>query len=219
MKYLKPIKEKIWVLGIVLLIIAILPLSRVYFISTVAQNIFYAVDIILTILTIFILPRQYPVRIHHGFLFLINLLLIIGVFLNYFIAVPLLLIFPLFWSKKSHWAFKIFSVASYVLLILLVMLVLFVDQIFSSTKTLMQVDSPNNKYILEVISIDDGALGGATNVRISKKYFNTFKREETTFTGGYGKAKEVKWLNNARIKIDEKILDINLDARFSEFDK
>ena len=99
------------------------------------------------------------------------------------------------------------------------MLFLFVDQVFSSTKTLNRLDSPNNKYMLEVISIDDGALGGATNVIISKKYFNTFKREKTTFTGRYGEAQEVKWLDNSRINIDGKILDINLNARFSEFAK
>lgn len=164
----KIIKEKAWVLGIVILICTILTLNRVYFISNVAQNIYYGIYIVLLIITILTVRKQYDLRIHHGVFIIFNFLVIFVAYLDHFIALPLILIFPLLCAKNCHIVFKIFSALSYILLLVMMSLTLFVRLFFTSKTLVKTINSPNNKQQIEVYSIDQGALGGSTRVDLVK---------------------------------------------------
>jgi hypothetical protein len=200
----KVIQDKIWILGIVLLICSAMTLDNFYFISKVAQNIYYGISFILYIITIIIIRKHYSPSIHHGFLILLNLLLIYVAYLNHIIALPFLLLFPLFYSKKSHWIYKLLSSISYLLLIFIMLSILFVRLIFTSTTLVKTIASPNNKQMAVVYSINEGALGGATDVNLAEKYCFIFKKNRLIYTGGYGEANRVKWIDNNHIQIDSK---------------
>lgn len=214
MQLKKMIHEKIWVLGIVLLICSVLTLNSIYFISNVVQNIYYGIYVVLSIITIVIIHQQNSFKIHHGFFVLFNLLLIYITYVT-FIAVPLfmifpsLLIFPLLCSEKSHGIFKFFSTLSYILLLIIMLLFLFVRVIFTSVTLVKTVDSPNNKQIIEVYSIDNGAVGGSTRVYLAEKHYYLFKRNRFIYSGHYGEGEGVvKWIDTNHVQIDSKTLDI-----------
>lgn len=209
--YLKKIiEEKIWLLGIILLISGLLTLNRVYFISNTAQNIYYGIYVILSIITILIIHKQYNLRIHHGVFILLNLLVILAAYLNHFIAMPLLFMFPLLCSKKTHVIFKFFSAISYVLLLVMVSLTLFVRLVFTSTTLVKTVNSPNNKQQIEVYSIDQGALGGSTRVDLAKKYCYMFKKNQRIYLGDYGEDRNIRWIDSNHLQIGSKIIDVTL---------
>lgn len=208
------IHEKIWILGIVLLICSVLTLNSFYFISNVVQNIYYGVYVVLSIITILIIHKHNSSKIHHGFFILFNLLLIYITYVT-FIAIPLfmifpsLLIFPLFYSKDTHGIFKFLSVFSYTLLLIIMFLLLFVRLIFTSETLVKSVDSPNNKQMIEVYSINNGAVGGSTRVYLAQKYSNLFKENRLIYTGIYGEGNDiVKWIDKNHLQIDSKTIDI-----------
>lgn len=208
--YLKKIlREKIWIPGIVLLICGVLTLNRFYFISDAAQNIYYVIYSVLSIITIGVIFKEHSLRIHHGFFILLNLLLIYVAFLNHFIALPLLLVFPLLSLRKSHWIFKVFSSISYILLLFAMLITLFVRLFFSSTTLVKTADSPNKKQMIEVYSVDEGALGGSTYVHLADKYFRIFKKNRLIYSTGYGEANDVKWIDSSHVQIDGRIIDIS----------
>jgi hypothetical protein len=164
----------------------------------------------LSLITIIIIRKHYSLGINHCFFIFFNLILIYVIYLNYSIAVPLfvifpsLLIFPLFYSKKSHWIFKFLSTFSYILLLL----TLFLRLIFTSITLVKTVDSPNNKQIIEVYSINNGAVGGSTHVYLAKKYCYIFKKNRIIYSGDYGEASDVKWINSNCVQIDSKSINI-----------
>lgn len=210
MDFKKIIEEKIWVLGIVLLICSILTLNRVYFISNAAQNIYYGIYVILSTITILIIREQYTLRIHHSLFIIFNLLIIFIAYLDHFIAMPLLFMFPLLCSKKSHGIFKFLSAISYVLLLVMMSLTLFVRSFFTSTTLVKIVNSPNNKHQIEVYSIDQGALGGSTRVDLARKYCYIFKKNQRIYLGHYGEGSDVTWIDSNHVKIKSKIINISL---------
>jgi hypothetical protein len=187
----KLIYEKIWILGIVLLICSVLTLNSFYFISNVVQNIYYGIYVVLSVITILIIRKQYSLEIHNGFFILFNLLVIYIAYITFtdvplFMVFPSLLIFPLFCSKKSHGIFKVFSTISYILLLIAMVLLLFMRVIFTSVTLEKTVDSPNNKQIIEVYSINNGAVGGYTRVYLAQKHYYLFKKNRFIYTGYYG---------------------------------
>lgn len=203
------IKGKFWIiLGILLLISAVLSLNNFFFISSTAQIIYYVLYVVFVIITAVILHKNYSLKVHHIFFILFNLLLIYVAYLNHFIAFPLLLLFPLFCSQKSHLGFKIFSVISYILLIAAMSLALFMRLIFTATNTAKVIDSPDNKHMIAVYSIDEGALGGSTQIKLADKYFNIFKHERLIYSGGYGEADDIRWAGNSHIEFDKETVDI-----------
>lgn len=203
------IKGKFWIiLGIVLLISGMLTLCSFFLISSTAQTVFYILYVVLTIIAAVVLHKNYSLRVHHIFFILFNLLLIYVTYLNHFIAFPLLLLFPLFCSQKPHFVFKIFSVISYALLIIVMSLAMFIRLIFTATNTARVIDSPDDKYIISVYSIDEGALGGATQIKLAEKYFNIFKHERLIYSGDFGEAEDIKWIDNSHIEFDKKTIDI-----------
>lgn len=204
----KSIQERIWILEVVLLVCSILTLNNFFFISDVMQNIYYGLYVVLSITTILIIHKYYNLSVHHGLFILFNLLLIYITYLNHFIALPFVLVFPLFCSRKSHGVFKFFSTVSYILLIILMFLTLFVRLIFTSTTLVKRVDSPNNKQMIEVYSIDEGALGGSTQVRLAQKYSYIFKKSRLIYSGHYGEANVVKWVDSKHVQIDGKDIDV-----------
>jgi len=206
--------EKIWILGIVLLICSVFTLNSFYFISNVVQNIYYGIFVALSIITLVIVHQHNSLKIHHGFFVLFNLLLIYITYVT-FITVPLfmifpsLLIFPLLSSKNSHWIFKFFSNLSYILLLIIMFLCLFARVVFTSVTLVKTVDSPNNEQIIEVYSIDNGAVGGSTRVYLADKYCYIFKKNKLIYTGHYGEGEAVvKWKDINHVQIDSKIIDI-----------
>ena len=210
----KLIYEKIWIVVILLLICSVLTLNSFYFISNIVQNIYYGIYVVLSVITILIIRKHYSLKINHGFFILFNLLLIYIAYVT-FIAVPLfmvfpsLLIFPLFCSEKSHGIFKFFSTISYILLLIAMFLLLFVRVIFTSVTLYKTVDSPNNKQIIEVYSIDNGAVGGSTRVYLAEKYCYLFKKNRFIYSGHYGEGEDViKWKDINHVQIDSKIIDI-----------
>ncbi|MGH4140567.1 DUF5412 family protein [Clostridium sp.] len=214
MNFKNLISEKIWIIGIALLISSVLSLNSFYFISNIAQNIYYGIYVILSIITIVIIRKNYSLRIHHGFFILFNLLLIYITYVT-FIVVPLffifpsLLLFPLFSSEKSHTISKFFSTLSYSLLLIAMLFFLVVRLIFTSVKLVKTVDSPSNKQMIEVYSIDNGAVGGSTRVYIAEKYFYLFKKNTFIYSGNYGDGNDiVKWIDSNHVQIDSKTIDI-----------
>ncbi|MCJ7687822.1 MAG: DUF5412 family protein [Clostridiaceae bacterium] len=210
----KLIYEKIWIVGIVLLICSVLTLNSFYFISNVVQNIYYGIYVILSVITILIIRKHYSLKIHHGFFIVFNLLLIYIAYVT-FIAVPLfmvfpsLLIFPLFCTENSQGIFKFFSIISYILLLIAMLLFLFVSLIFTSVTLDKTVDSPNNKQMIEVYSINNGAVGGSTRVYLAEKYCYLFKKNRFIYSGHYGEGNDVvEWIGSNHVQIDSKIIDI-----------
>jgi hypothetical protein len=214
MDFKKLIYEKTWILGIVLLICSALTINSFYFISNVAQNIYYGIYVVLSIITIVIIRKHYSLSIHHGFFILFNLLLIYIAYLTFivvplFLIFPSLLMFPLFCSEKSHGIFKFFSTLSYILLLIIMFFFLLVRLIFTSVKLVATVDSPNNKQIIEVYSIDNGAVGGSTHVYLAERYCCLFKKNRLIYSGHYGEGEDVvKWIDINHVQIDSKIIDI-----------
>ncbi|MBW9159687.1 DUF5412 family protein [Clostridium tagluense] len=206
----KLIYEKIWILGIVLLICSVFTLNGFYFISNVVQNIYYGIYAILSIITILIIRKHNSLKIHHGFFILFNLLLIYITYVTFiveplFMIFPSLLIFPLFCSEKSHGIFKFFSAFSYILLLIII----FVGLIFTSVTLDKSVDSPNNKQMIEVYSISNGAIGGSTRVYLAEKYCYLFKKNRLVYTGQYGEGNDiVKWIDSNHVQIDSKTIYI-----------
>lgn len=216
--YLKKlIYEKIWIFGIVLLICSVLTLDSFYFISNVAQNIYYGMYVVLSIIIIIIIRNHYSLNIHQGFFILFNLLLIYITYVTYirnftsvplFLMFPSLMVFPLFCSKKSHAIFRFFSTLSYILLLIIILITLFVRLIFTSITLVKTVNSPNNKQIIEVYSINNGAVGGSTNIYLAKKYCYIFKRNKLIYNGDYEEDNYVKWIDSNRVQIDNKTINI-----------
>jgi hypothetical protein len=71
------------------------------------------------------------------------------------------------------------------------------------------VDSPNNKQMIQVYSINEGALGGATDVKLAEKYLCVFKKSRTIYYGRYGEDKDVKWIDMNHVQIDSSTIDIS----------
>ena len=206
--------EKTWILGIVILICSVLSLNSFYFISNIVQNIYYGIYVALSIITIVIVHQHNSLKIHHGFFILFNMLLIYITYVT-FIAVPLfmifpsLLIFPLLCSENSHGIFKFFSTLSYIMLLIFMLLNLFARVIFTSVTLVKSVDSSNNKQIIEVYSIDNGAVGGSTRVYLAEKYCYLFKKNRLIYSGHYGEGEDVvKWKGINHVQIDMKTIDI-----------
>ncbi|MGH4141152.1 DUF5412 family protein [Clostridium sp.] len=206
----KLIYEKIWILGIVLLICSVFTLNSFYFISNVVQNIYYGIHVVLSIITILIIHKHNSFKIHHGLFILFNLLLIYILYETFipvtlFVIFPSLLIFPLFCSEKSHRIFKFLSNFSYIL----ILIILFVGLIFTDATLVKLVDSPNNKQMIEVYSINNGAVGGSTRVYLAEKYCYLFKKNRLIYTGHYGEGNDVvKWIDSNHVQIDSKTIDI-----------
>jgi len=216
--YLKKlIQEKIWLLGIVLLICSALTLNSFYFISNVAQNIYYGIYVVLSIITIATIRKHYPSKIHHSFFILFNMFLMYinyVTYLNHFTTIslffifPSLLIFPLFCSEHSNRIFKFLSISSYILLLIIMLFTLFVKLIFTSITLVKTVDSPNNKQIIEVYSVNNGAVGGSTHVYLEEKFLYIFKKNRLIYSGDYGEGNNVKWIDINHIQIDSKTIEI-----------
>nr|WP_291644190.1 DUF5412 family protein [Clostridium sp.] len=200
------------------MICSVLTLNSFYFISNVAQNIYYVIYVVLSIITILIIRKHNSLKIHHGFFILFNLLLIyIAIYITYvtfidgplFIIFPSILIFPLLCSKDTHGLFKFFSAFSYTLLLIIMFLLLFVRLIFTSATLEKSVDSPNNKQMIEVYFINNGAVGGSTRVYLAEKYCYLFKKNRHIYTGNYGEGNDiVKWIDSNHVQIDSKTIDI-----------
>ncbi|WP_343771020.1 DUF5412 family protein [Clostridium malenominatum] len=148
-------------------------------------------------------------RFNHGVLTLITILIIGIVILNNIIALPFLLIYPLFYSRKSKTFAKILSGLLYSFLIFIFLFSAFVKLIFSSNKLLLQKSSPNKKYNIVVIDNDQGALGGNTIVELEKIYFNSIKKQRIVYIDRWGKSLEIEWIDNENVKIDENIINVN----------
>jgi hypothetical protein len=81
---------------------------------------------------------------------------------------------------------------------------------FTSTTLVKSEDSPNNKQMIEVYSIDQGALGGSTDVYLADKYCYIFKRNRIIYSGGYGEVNEVRWIDSNHVQIDNRSINITL---------
>ncbi|MGH4118238.1 DUF5412 family protein [Clostridium sp.] len=88
-------------------------------------------------------------------------------------------------------------------------LLLFVRLIFTSVTLDKSVNSPNNKQMIEVYSINNGAVGGSTRVYLAEKYFYLFKKNRLIYIGHYGAGNNiVKWIDSNHVQIDSKTIDI-----------
>lgn len=190
-----------------LLICGLLTLNSFYFISNVVQNIYYGTYVVLSIVTILIIRKHNSFKIHHAFFIVFNFLVIYVAYVTFsavplFMVFPSLLIFPLYCFKDTRGIFKLFSTISYILLLIAMVLLLFVRLIFTSVTLDKRVDSPNNKQMIEVYSINNGAVGGSTRVYL-------FKKSRLIYTGHYGEGNDiVKWIDSNHVQIDSKTIDI-----------
>lgn len=71
------------------------------------------------------------------------------------------------------------------------------------------VESPDGKYVAEIIESDHGALGGGTlvNVRTKKPYLNTLffkvsKKAETVYRGEWGERPIIYWKNENCVTVN-----------------
>ena len=119
-----------------------------------------------------------------------------------------IMVYMLFCCEKSHGIFKFFSAFSYILLLIIMLLALFVRLIFTSITLVKMVDSPNNKQMIEVYSIDNGAVGGSTHVYLSEKYCYLFKKNRLIYSCHYGDGNDVKWIDSNHVQIDSKNIAI-----------
>lgn len=88
-------------------------------------------------------------------------------------------------------------------------LLLFVRLIFTSITLDKSVDSTNNKQMIEVYSINNGAVGGSTRIYLAEKYCYLFKKNRLIYTGHYGEGNDiVKCIDSNHVQIDSKTIDI-----------
>jgi len=88
-------------------------------------------------------------------------------------------------------------------------LTLLVRLIFTSITLVNTAASPNNKQMIEVYSINNGALGGGTHVFLAEKYCYLFKKNKLIYSGHYGEGENiVKWIDSNHVQIDSKNIDI-----------
>lgn len=85
---------------------------------------------------------------------------------------------------------------------------LFIRLFFTAQSITNTVDSPDQQKMIVVYSLDAGATGGATEVRVADKYLRLFKRERRIYLGRYGAGREVKWLDRGHVQIDGRVIDL-----------
>ncbi|WP_169735835.1 DUF5412 family protein [Clostridium lundense] len=85
----------------------------------------------------------------------------------------------------------------------------FVRYYFIADKLVYENTSPNGKYSVRVILVDQGALGGDIKVNLDKKYFNIFKKERTIYNDRYWEeGSYIRWIDDNYIDINGTIIDI-----------
>ncbi|MBU5484628.1 DUF5412 domain-containing protein [Clostridium sp. MSJ-11] len=193
----------------VILIFALLILNNFHFIRVAAENIYYIFYVIFCSLTIFTLHKNYNLRLSHGILIPIIILLLLTTIVNPIITLPLLLIYPLLRAKDSNMVLKFISGILYALLIFMFITTFFLKTFFVSDKLLHNIPSPNKKYNITVTDNNQGASGGNTVVKLEKIYLNTFKKARTIYINPFGESPEVKWINNETLDIDGTRIDVN----------
>ncbi|MEW9094867.1 MAG: DUF5412 family protein [Clostridiaceae bacterium] len=193
----------------VILIFALLILNNFYFIRVSVQNIYYILYVIFCALTIFTLHKNYNLRLSHGVLIPIIILLLLTTIVNPIITLPLLLIYPLLKAKDSNMALKIISGVLYAFLIFMFITTFFLKTFFVSDKLLHNIPSPNKKYNITVTDNGQGALGGNTVAKLEKIYLNTFKKARTIYINPFGESPEIKWIDNETLEIDGTKIDVN----------
>lgn len=203
---LKKIIFPIWIL---LFLISILYLFGISFVSTTVQNIYYGVYFLFSFIFFFLIKRKSEFRINQLFIIFINLLAIILILIYGFLGVPLLLIYPILYSRKSNWISIILAGLTYFVAIVALILVMFIKLEFSSVKLVEEVKSSDLKYKVSMYLYDGGALGGNTQIFLDRNYLNIFKYRKTVFIGGYGADKEIKWLDDESFYIDEHIINVD----------
>ena len=185
-----------------LILMALLNMLNFSFISQLAEYIYYGVYFLFTFLLIFTIFRKTTFRISHLILVLINFLAIIISVKNEYIALAMLLIYPLLASKKSKLVFKILSAFSYFIAVIwIVFFLTFLRIVFKPIQIKGELTSPNNKYNLVIVSSDQGATGGNTNLYLDKKYLKLFKYRKIVDYDYSGRKEDIKWIDNKTFKI------------------
>ncbi len=196
-------------LGVVLIIMIIsMNLYGYSFISPLIQKAFYILYILHSLYTLYLLREKEEIRLHHIIFTIFFIILITIILKNLMLAFPLLFMFPMLASKKSHIMFKCISWCMYVAVCLLFCLTISIRFGFVRTYTLYTEISPNEKQVASVIMHDEGALGGSIEVQYEKLYGGIIKKSKTIYRGGLNEP-EIKWIGNNKIKIDEMIINID----------
>lgn len=196
------------VAGILCSISAILVLNQFYFISNVIQTVYYVLYVIISSLVLIKLNKDNNKRFSHGLFIPLIILLILPIFINEIIALPLLLVYPLFCSRNSHIVLKIISGLLYGIIIFIFVATVFIRYVFTSQKLMREVNSPNDKYRVAVVGLDQGALGGNTIIKLEKIYFNIIKKEKVINIDRWGKEPNINWIDNRYVEIDGAKIDV-----------
>ena len=140
--------------------------------------------------------------------------------LFFLFAMPIMLVFasvpfkfcsgiallPLIPCKKRHLFYKVL-LALLFLLFLLFQLALFAVSNFGKNTVIYEAYSSDNKYRVDVIDSDQGALGGGTLVKLYRIYpMNSFQHmDKWLYQGPWGEKLKIRWIDNENVIIDETI--------------
>ena len=178
------------------------------FISPVVQNIFYMFYILTSFYILYGIKKGNQVRISHWALIILSLILFIIILRNSIIGFPLLFIFPILASKKSPMILKLISWIAYIAVCLFFCLCVFIRHGFARTYVLSNEISPDKRYNAAVIVQDQGALGGAIEVRAERLYGGIVKKSRVIYTDRLSEPK-IQWVNDHTIKINDLEIDLN----------
>ena len=213
MKRLKELaKDNKWIFSFwgLLVVIAILNVFNFSFISNVIQFIYYGLYILSTFIILLIIIKKSEFQMGQLIIALINLIAMIIAVKNEFIALPLLLIYPLLGSKKYNFISIILSTVTYFMAFIWIVFFLTLGRMsFSINEEIGNIPSPNGTYNLVIISNNQGALGGATITNLDKIYLKIFKYRKWVFYDDWGVENQIKWIDNKNFNIDGHIINVD----------
>lgn len=213
MKGLKELaKGNKWIFSLwgLLVIIAIFNIFNFSFISNIIQIIYYGLYFLSTFIILLIISKKGDFQMDQLIITLINLIAMIIAVKNEFIALPLLLIYPLLGYKKFNFISIILSTLTYfIALIWIVFFLTFGRMAFSINEEVGNISSPNGAYNLVIISNNQGALGGATITNLDKIYLKIFKYRKLVFYDDWGVENQIKWIDNKKFNIDGHIINVD----------
>ena len=167
----------IYIISILTLVASGIFVIRGYhFISDNMQNIYYVIYVSTLTWLLFRAKNEFLIRPHCVFFLPIFLVLLTMGVLNQIIALPLFLLYP--WYRCAKTKGKIIFDILFVGVLMVFIIFCMAKLIPIDNQILYKKNSPDNKSIIEVREVDQGALGG--NIQIVKRhiYFGVIERKK-----------------------------------------
>ncbi|WP_026476091.1 hypothetical protein [Alkaliphilus transvaalensis] len=176
--------------------------------SPVAQRVTYIIYCSSVIITLYLLRVKYNNRLHNGILVVFTLALFVIAIKSPLLTLPLILLFPMLESGKSHYFFQFVSWLSYILFLFFFCVVILIRLMGVSVYDYSRTISPDGKQAATVVIYDQGALGGSLEVKHERNLGGLIIKSRPVYRDRLIDL-EVHWINNHEIKINDVVIDVS----------